>query len=511
MNDKIFCTEDGFAVKTLLLNSMPRAFQADLLFDYFSVFGSVQSARLHVRAADSFGFVKFDDARAAAKAFTMKHHVIAGHSVEVRIAKHCHQDEPATNDELRIELTNATGTEFMDLNDDCLRKICTHLTNSDLCSLAELSAICKINRLEAVTNETFSRKYSKSAIKVDAADVDETERLLVNFGSQMSYLSMDGSNEDSACSARRFRSIIQCCSGTLERLYLSNYKIGENETKTMRAVFSNLKELRISNCSFEGDAADLFASCTSLHTLHVNDNVPNKEEIFQHTFSNLTNFMCGHLSGSINYNLDIFISRHKSMERIQLLSKDDHSDLLPIIAQNCSELRALAVSTNAGRRGRHNSKTYRSLSSLKNLEKLVIANDPNAIRFMQELSHLQSLRELELVRICCDNEIVTAMSHLSRLETLRILGCVQFSDLCSLEHLKQLKELSITSDVVVHIPLVHLVTSLADLEILDLNVRNFFMIDTRLRSKIVNARSKSGSAKRTLKIVCFGRTTHIRF
>ncbi|XP_037040422.1 uncharacterized protein LOC119077341 [Bradysia coprophila] len=265
MNDKIFCTKTGFAVKTLLVNSLSRHLGGDHLFDYFSRFGPVRSVRIHVHASNTFGFIRFEGFEAAAKALKMKHHAIDDRMIEVEIADDCHQDEPR-NDELPIELTNATGTEFMDLNDDCLREVLARLRPIGLCSLRELSETNRNVRLEAITNEIFTRKFKRLRNDVETSE-DNLERVLAKFGSSILHFLTDGFDDDDTVSIRKFRSIIErCsgCSGTLKTLRLRNYKFGENDIKAMKSLFGNLEGLDIFRCHFEGDAMDLFASCQSL-------------------------------------------------------------------------------------------------------------------------------------------------------------------------------------------------------------------------------------------------------
>ncbi|XP_037038246.1 uncharacterized protein LOC119075788 [Bradysia coprophila] len=500
MNDKIFCTEDGFAVKTLYLKSLARDLRGDHLFDYFATFGPLQSLRIHVHPTHSFGFVKFERPEAAATALKMRHHVIDDRKIEVEIADRCHQDEPATNDELRIESTNISGTKFMDLNDDCLRQIFSHVSAMDLCSLHDCSEIIKNNRLKYIANEIFARKYKSIELTEAATTGDEVDRLLTKFGPLVLHIKTDKRIE-----RIKIERIVKWCSGTLRSLDVRHFTFGEEPTRAMEELVSNLRRLIIHNCHFQGGATKLFAHCKSLEHLAVYHEVPHA--MLQHTFPRLRIFDCTRstLCALHTINLGRFISRHRRLETLRLISVIDHSVLLPLIALSCTELRELGICTKRQQRHPRYEISVKSVSRFKKLEKLMICGDQRPITLIRELKHLQLLRELYLMGGSLGPEVVTALTELKMLQVLQIRDCVEFTNFDPLAEMSRLKRLCITTREIVTFDLIHLVSRLTDLETLELDSKIVaFAINKEMHSRIVVARSKSVTTKRALVIVCNG-------
>lgn len=476
--------------------------EVDRLLDYFSIFGPVQNVNIHYHGSEAtspFGYVKFEGVGAAENALEMKHHVIGGRGVEVEIAQNILNDERATSDALQIEPTNANSLTFMDLNDDCIREILTYLKVTDLCSLLELSQACGNMSLKEITKEIFRKRCKRYETGLNTATTssNEVERQLAKFTSLISTLLTDECSD----AARKIKSVIQWCNGmeNMKWLHFEDLTFDENETMALNELFGIMNRLHIDNCRFEGDVADLFSACRSLDSLLISNEMSDKESVLQNTFPNLTRFFWQYENGTMNYNFENFISRHKELKSITLMSKDDHSGLLPIIASNCSDLIALEISSDGNRNPLEYQNSVKSIVELTNLNRLMIRGDRNAIKFIRQLQYLQSLKSLYLANVRCDYGMIKAVSRLTTLQYLDIENCDGFTNFRPLVKLGVLRKLNITSHKEsVTIDLVYMISRLPLLEMLAIDSKNLFKVDEEKHKKIVEARVKSGSAKCTV-------------
>ncbi|XP_037049811.1 uncharacterized protein LOC119084081 [Bradysia coprophila] len=517
MNGQIFYTEYGFPVDTLFLKSLPKDMRDDDLFNHFSTFGNVRSVRTYIHATDSSGFVQFQEAEVTAKVLRIKHHLIDGHKVHVEIARTWHHNVSSTaKDDLPLESTNLTGTMLMDLNDDCLREILARAAPMTLCSLLELSENCKNNRLKAITIETFARKYKTCQLNQCAPTVDKAHRLLANFGPLISNLVTAEYYAADKTMSHAVKSIGQFCSGTVTSLCLVSYTFDKTDAKALKVLFNNLEKLALYFCHFERDAMDLLAHCESLVEIDLSDDgfmghhdKTVYEALFQHTFPNLEVFT----GDTTSYKLKNFISRHKKLKTLSL-SLQDHSDLLPTIADNCSELKILVICT--GRFDSYpvqqgNSHYYpirykmpvTRIASLKHLEFLQIAYVQNPLECIQQLHHLESLKELIFESKCGSSRFMSALSQLKTLEMLHFFcsdKCVDFTPLAKMDRLKDLL-ISSSHGKIANLNLVYMVSRLTNLEKFHIYMFPDFEIDDKTNAELVDARSKMIGPRRKLEIM----------
>lgn len=480
--------------------------------------------------------MKFLEAESAAKALNEKIHVIDGRTVQVEIARNCHiddcptthkplceafmrcrADETTTNNELRTESTKNTGTEFMELNDDCWREILARVQNIDLCSLRKLSESSKNIRLNRSTNEAFARKYKfLNLLSTLSTENNEVKRLLANFGPLIEELSTNGSVDG----PNKIQHLAKYCSGTLKKLKLRNYHFDGKETRALKAIFTHLRYLAINSCCFKGDANDLFNSCKSLNSLELYHYTPKRRNAMHHTYPELTHFACisNEKIDNNSENLKSFISRHRKLNSLLLFTKDDPSALLPKIAENCSDLVFLGLCTDGIQNHVQYETAVKSISDLKNLKTIFIRNNRTSLgsdrhtnRLIQESYNVNSLKELHLTRVRFGSETVTALLRLQMLEILSCFGCVNFSKFDSLTKLRRLKELYIMSKEVVTFNLAYMVGHLTDLEKFHLRLEKIVTISNEMYREIVNTRSKLNSTKRTFQLACNDIVTDYRF
>lgn len=497
------------------------------LLNYFSTFGNVQNVRIHKKSTHSFGFVTFTRAESAAKALAKPVHKIAGREISVVMADSWHQEKPlelcnnfedaatsssSTRDvKLPIELTNATGTYLLNLNDDCLYAIFSlkFVNIMDLCSVAE-----SCTRLKQIANRIFAGTHKICNFNgMSLKTIHEMRRFLLNFGSSITELTIEESNEFEKMSARILDLVIRYCCKTLQSLTLKKYEITVYLTSKLRPMFNNLQKLCIEGGSIEGAGKHLFSNCGSLVELKV-INLENETEdfgiIFENRFPKLERFKYEKKYDDYgDYNLEEFVSRHKRLKTFSMKHfEDDCTSLLPVIAENCKDLENLRIVGTGHANPANYEEALKSLLALGKLKKLKIkCADANITKFIQELTKLSSLEFLELWYANCDAELIPALAQLKTVNVLRLRYCHQLKNLNALADLKHLNELSIvlhpeTNEI--QFDLVQMIKRLTNLKKLTLEMDATgvtFTIDKRMYLKIVDAvRGRSGRSSPFLEI-----------
>lgn len=411
-----------------------------------------------------------------------------------------------------IELTNLTGTQFMDLNDDCLWDILKMVNLMDLCSLMELSKIDNNIRLEAIAGEIFSRKYKFCHLNEDAETYDDAQRLLTNFGPLISgiFVSFKRTfNKARGDDRIIFNSIIENCGATLESLTVCDYTFDANEATP---VFPNLQKLDIIDCFLNDNATNIFEHCQSLVELSVRYDswyTASMDLLFEHTFPELELFSGGHNTE----NFKNFIARHRKLKAINLRWNCDPVPVLPIIADHCKGVKKLTMRSG----GENNSVEYEiamiNFSRLINLEEVMIVGRAR-IRSLKIYSLIQQINQLmSLKKLCFEglNLCPKTIPALSKLKTLEILEMDIFDgyvDLNPLAELGGLRELTIITRGDTNIDLIHIISCLTDLEKLKIYLqRQKATIDKTMQARIADILSKC--ARPTFEIKCDN--GHFRF
>lgn len=382
-----------------------------------------------------------------------------------------------------------TGTQFEDLNDDCLREILTLVTVMDLCSLLELFEISRNFRLKEITSEIFKKQHNICDLNRMVDSVDEAQRLLENFGPLISDLTAKYSGEDGV---QIIKLIIRFCSDTLKSLDIWNFSLNDIG---MTAVFHKLEILSIVHCDFQGDSVDLFAHCNSLLKLIVDIARPEKA-ILKQTFPKLETFGVEWDGNSCKS----FLSRHKKLKALAL-SISDHLEIFPFIAENCSELTKFWILRCKSANPEENEIAFKSISSMKYLQQLRLSANPNSLVILRELCRFQSLKSLILDYISFGHGVVSVLIQLKCLEQLCIYLCEEVKDLNCLTELWRLIKLQIVSNENIDFDLVRVVSRLTNLRFMFLQLHDF-TIDEKMHSRIMNARSKVGKAHQSLQIKC---------
>lgn len=501
-----------------------RSFQIrrEHLLNYFSTFGAVQNVRIHKKSTHTFGFVTFTRAESAAVALAKTVHKINGREIEIAEADSWHQEKPmekfnnheaaataSTKDiELPIELTNRTGTNMLDMNDDCLYEIFSPKLMSimDLCSVAETCS-----RLKQIANRNFTRAYKCCNFnELSLKTIHEVRRFLINFGSLITELTIK--SDLNGMSVRILDLVIRYCKNTLESLTLKQYEITEYLTAKLRPMFSNLKKIHLENCSLYGDGQKLFANCGSLIELKAIqlDHEDDDGIILENVFPKLERFVLEQTYfNNDDSELNLFVSRHEGLKELSLKGIDnDRPTLLTAIANNCKSIEELRIESAASDAREYPSeyeKELQSILTLNNLKKLQIeCARVNVTKFIQELPKLNSLEFLELYHAHADEGLIPALAQLKNLNVLRLSHCKDLKYLKPLGDMKQLNELSIRlhhSIDEITFDLVQMIKGLVNLKKLTFESNGTFDLDKRMYLRIVDVvRERPGFSPSSLEI-----------
>lgn len=353
---------------------------------------------------------------------------------------------------IQIELTNATGTYLMNLNDEYLQKIFSfkYITIKDLCMLAQTS-----RKLKEISNNIFAKAFSiwhfkdKSTCNSTCKStlMFEARRVLFNFGSLISKLWIS----QSPITTDLMDLVISNCSGTLESLNLQ-CQIPRPRSRPISHGFNNLKELYMSNAK-DADGGIGF--------------------ILENTFSKLEQFVFEY-DDNVDYDFEDFISRHKNLKYLTLKCNHSNDALFPIISENCKHLEELEFESELTSR-------IKSLASLYHLKKLTLnCIGKNRTGNLKYLYFVRSLEILELYNAHNDSEFVPVLSRLERLRSLRLSNCSGLN----MNHL------------------MYMIKKLINLKTVYIGM-DVIKVDERIYLKIVDiVRGRPTSVERTLEIYC---------
>lgn len=148
------------------------------------------------------------------------------------------------------------------LNDECLRKLFVHLDVETLCEMAN---VCK--RFRKIAEQIFAQEHKEFVIKGFDCKISTLRRVLCKFGHLMT--SIDAFEAHFATHTFDAAPIAKYCPTNLEKLSLQNAKI---DCALFKPLFSRLKELNVNACDFNGNATDLFKSCSKLENMYFESN-----------------------------------------------------------------------------------------------------------------------------------------------------------------------------------------------------------------------------------------------
>lgn len=305
---------------------------------------------------------------------------------------------------LQIESMNFTGTNIVDLNDDCLVKIIAMLDLKDLCSLSRTCTLFhwiitqriipkEIHLVESFDDEYYIKMGNFSFKTNRRCGV---KRIFKNFGSVLHSISISGYSDDFG-----LKLIAGCCEKKLKSLSISNREIS---AVGMKPIFKQLHTLHLDYSTVNDDSTDLFAGLDFLVELRVRF-VENCDGILRHTFPKLVRFSYGEkrIANPIRYPFQLrpletilnFISHHPTLKALDLnfaCDNDIRKIILQEIVNSCQqELLEITIDVdwmcNA---------MIRQLKKLTSLKTLVLRGV--STKDFQFFSALDELRGLNVMR-----------------------------------------------------------------------------------------------------------------
>lgn len=331
---------------------------------------------------------------------------------------------------LPIELT--TGSYMYQLNDDCLLEIfaSNSLTLLDMCSLAETCT-----RFKGIAQRVFLKdlaispywwgKYLIISSKDHRRMYEEVhvKRILKNFGSKLSTLSIEWDDSSVVNSVARY-----CSGGTLKELHIRGTESAVGLDLRLKSICQRLLKFQFDRCDFLNCDASPVVNCDSLVELGIIGSC-GCVAILQQTFPNLERFSFLHSKiysrNSSDNNGDIlskFIERHEGLKTLGVhpwVGREDGSELVELLhkigqsGKNLEKLRLGLFDIP------EDLLDFPHLQSLTKLKTLHITFEGEVTRLPVVL--LRELTSLEMVKIECDKASVEMFDTLSLLQNLREL------------------------------------------------------------------------------------------
>lgn len=188
-------------------------------------------------------------------------------------------------------------TSIHELNDDVLRETFQHLSDDDLCVVAEVCSTFKRN-----AQAEFSSRYRNARFNVTSrtreSEIGFLRRLdpmLRNFGPYIKSLGF-GLGYDMMytprikCAKMSLELISKYCSESLNEFHFSNIEFSVDSVRKMKSFMSHLEVLELRGCHWGWDTSawESLSVCTKLHSLIFKlRGAPKKDRITNVTIKHL--------------------------------------------------------------------------------------------------------------------------------------------------------------------------------------------------------------------------------
>lgn len=464
-----------FSVFSLFLSAaLTNKVTNGLLESYFTKYGDVENCRIHSKPTGfKYAFITFKTTAAAAKALASMNHRISDRQIKVTVADSWHQSDgqapqllhsrsisgPSTSTETGIELENQTGTNLMDVNDDCLIEILSKLSINDLCSVAETCV-----RLRKCAGHVFSKSLMNEVwSSLDWNTLQQARRYLVIFGPCMSTLETNGIRDDMKAFNRRLDLLLRYCDGTLEKMVMFCHEVNKAIAFKLQALFANLKKITLDSCTFlkSAESVNLFVKCKRLEKLKINEVDGHfNSNLFQMTIPTLKALKIRRHTIEKTFSPDLlcsFIARHPHLKKFHLRKfVIDCNVLCDEIAKNVTELENLCIQCQSfGLSTKFfSTKLYAErLVTLEHLKKLVLYCEQKSITpFLIESKSTSTLETLQLYNSIVDDDFYYGLSKCQNIRKLTLINMKFESDIQGLAVLSKLTDLTIKGNVAIFNP-----------------------------------------------------------
>lgn len=326
-----------------------------------------------------------------------------------------------------------TATSLYQLNDDCLLEIFSSncLSTLDLCSLAETCT-----RFKRLTQGAFPREFKvivgsecgynntreykfQSKNYSSSSSVNDVVRILTNFGSHLSALTMHGNDSTVTDVVSKY-----CDDGSLKRMEIFDMGIIEDVSVKFKKIFYHLEALSFNGAHKDHEGlrgTNIPLNCDSLLELEIMC-VNGCSAILSNTFPNLERFCFQQYHiGETDIVLE-FIGRHKSLRALEWhtgFSIIFRNNFARAINNCCKELQKLTLKS-------FQRNNIINLSELRGLTKLTML-DVEILHENHQLSELlpalKSLEILKMSNMMVEADVMDSLTELKHMRELNLVGC----------------------------------------------------------------------------------------
>lgn len=323
-----------------------------------------------------------------------------------------------------MTVASVNQTNILNLNDDCLRVVFSHMRLKDLCALKETCL-----RFGTPTDEQFQRRYRHGEFTI-CPEFDENltgrpSSVLRNFGYFIFKLIVRELTVDDAIEC--WRDICENCTRLQElSIYDSNLKLFKPQRSSMYC--GDLDSLRIVKCFGEnlyfGRIIRYFGS---LKHLTIRDNLARllnygglRCSFLRYTFPQLREIIVEFVHADRSFN--IFFRKNPQLKKIVIKNGCSIMSYLDDIANCCQNIESISMSGFLDFESINLTEKIAKLGLLNGLKELQLDVSQKPIASMiEKLAEKNSLHTLGLTDGMLDTHSVRALQKLSNLTTLKLV------------------------------------------------------------------------------------------
>lgn len=323
-------------------------------------------------------------------------------------------------------------TTLLDLNDDCLREICSYFDLSQLCGFAD---VCE--RFRGIAQSHFQSLKLMEITKNEWNElrIRDVFRLMRNFGKSIrSLVEMEHYGK----SELLIETIVRYCGDTLHTLTLKYFKIGEETGEKMRPLLLRLHKFGLIDCNCAESFWKMLPTCLSeLRELQMKSIVDDNCDLIR-AYPKLVSFSIGYLSES---QFEVFLKKNQQLKSLELDSRCEGDVFFNLITKHLPTIESLNLFVPGRRSAKWNDAEVQNLIALK---KLVIRGDSfffgDTLRRMAA-AHIP-LETFALFHNRYHKHLLSAIAQFETIKTLQLVDLQSIKSWHLTDILKQLRGLT---------------------------------------------------------------------
>lgn len=417
------------------------------------MFGPFDSLTMHYKLSYCYGFIQYKSVYSAAAALRYQHHIVRGMRVRVLVADSWHQpgsqdDNAAQNDSIETEsdVSDKQGLQFMNLNDDCLYEILSHLSFFDLSSMDQTCV-----RLQQLSRDVFHKRHTAlnltdttlcgySNVGANSLTLLQIRNLLSCFGPQIAKLKIGAISFKTENRSRVLDLVVRHCT-TLKHLCLTGFYIKDSLHRSSSAFFSNLEELSLSLCEINDSIRRIFMQCEKLRKLTIQSHSNLTGSCLAFAFPSLESISLVLNSDIKTRHLYTFFRLNPQLKSVKLVKCGGSifDEIFPIIANHLPLLESLVIEVEFF----HNfTKNLGALLKLDHLRELQLNCSMYSIsHFVEGLAAKDKIEILHLSDGLLNENLIDAIVKCKRLTSLKLCSMPSVQNRFLVELAKNLHEL----------------------------------------------------------------------